>query len=97
MLSMVDEQGKSQNGFLRASDIFNLKVPVELSWSVRGDHRGLSDQFSSLVIRNRDVIVAVSETTDSLMSRGPANAAVTVELFADLASPVSRPALSVLN
>ena len=97
MLSMVDEQGKSQNGFLRANDIFNLKLPVELSCSVRGDHRGLSDQFSSLVDTEQRRIVAVSEITDSSVSRGPANASVTVELFADLASPVSRPALSVLN
>jgi CHAT domain-containing protein/uncharacterized protein HemY len=30
VLSMVDEQGKPQDGFLRANDIYNLKLPVEL-------------------------------------------------------------------
>jgi CHAT domain-containing protein len=30
VLSMVDEQGKAQDGFLRANDIFNLKLPAEL-------------------------------------------------------------------
>jgi CHAT domain-containing protein/Tfp pilus assembly protein PilF len=29
-LSLVDEQGKPQDGFLRVHDIFNLKLPVEL-------------------------------------------------------------------
>jgi len=30
LLSMVDAQGKPQNGFLRANDIYNLKLPAEL-------------------------------------------------------------------
>ncbi|HEX8175940.1 MAG TPA: CHAT domain-containing tetratricopeptide repeat protein [Pyrinomonadaceae bacterium] len=30
VLSMVDEQGRGQDGFLRATDIFNLKLPAEL-------------------------------------------------------------------
>jgi len=30
VLSMVDEQGKTQDGFLRANDIYNLKLPAEL-------------------------------------------------------------------
>jgi CHAT domain-containing protein len=30
VLSMVDEQGKPQDGFLRANDIYNLKLPAEL-------------------------------------------------------------------
>lgn len=30
VLSMVDEQGYAQNGFLRANDIFNLKLPAEM-------------------------------------------------------------------
>jgi CHAT domain/Bacterial pre-peptidase C-terminal domain len=30
VLSMVDKQGKPQNGFLRANDIYNLKLPAEL-------------------------------------------------------------------
>lgn len=27
---MVDEQGRGQDGFLRATDIFNLKLPAEM-------------------------------------------------------------------
>ena len=30
VLSMIDEQGKPQDGFLRAHDIYNLKLPAEL-------------------------------------------------------------------
>jgi len=30
VLSMVDEQGKPQDGFLRANDIYNLELPAEL-------------------------------------------------------------------
>jgi CHAT domain-containing protein/tetratricopeptide (TPR) repeat protein len=30
VLSMVDEEGKPQSGFLRANDIYNLKLPAEL-------------------------------------------------------------------
>jgi CHAT domain-containing protein len=30
MLSMVDAQGKAQDGFLRLQDIYNLKLPAEL-------------------------------------------------------------------
>jgi CHAT domain-containing protein len=30
LLSMVDQQGKQQDGFLRANDIYNLKLPAEL-------------------------------------------------------------------
>ncbi len=30
VFSMVDQQGKPQDGFLRANDIYNLKLPAEL-------------------------------------------------------------------
>ncbi|MBK9708848.1 MAG: CHAT domain-containing protein [Acidobacteria bacterium] len=30
VLSLIDEQGKQQDGFLRANDIYNLKLPAEL-------------------------------------------------------------------
>jgi len=30
VLSMVDEEGKPENGFLRANDIYNLRLPAEL-------------------------------------------------------------------
>ena len=40
---------------------------------------------------------ALAEISDSVMSKGPAVAPVTIEFFADLQSAVSRPAVSVLN
>jgi protein-disulfide isomerase len=40
---------------------------------------------------------ATSEITDRLMSQGPENAPVTLEFFADLESPVSRPAMAVIQ
>lgn len=40
---------------------------------------------------------ALSEITDALLGKGPASAAVTIEFFADLASPVSRSAHYVLD
>lgn len=40
---------------------------------------------------------AIAEVPDSLMSKGPANSPVVIEFFADLQSPVSRPASSVLD
>lgn len=39
----------------------------------------------------------MAEISDDLLSRGPKNAAVTLELFADLQSPVSRPTIDVLD
>jgi CHAT domain-containing protein len=30
LLSLVDEQGRPQDGFLRAHDVYNLKLPAEL-------------------------------------------------------------------
>jgi len=40
---------------------------------------------------------ALAEISDSVLSRGPADAPVTIELFADLQSPVSRPAIQALE
>jgi protein-disulfide isomerase len=40
---------------------------------------------------------ALAEVGEGLLSRGPAGAPVTIELFADLQSPVTRPAFAVLN
>jgi protein-disulfide isomerase len=54
-------------------------------------------QLKHMVEREQQRARALAEVTDGALSRGPADAPVTVELFADLQSPVSRPALSVLN
>jgi protein-disulfide isomerase len=40
---------------------------------------------------------AMTDIPDTMLSRGPSGAAVTVEFFADLQSPVSRPAIEVLD
>jgi protein-disulfide isomerase len=55
------------------------------------------DQLKQLV-RNEVVRTqALSEIPDSQLSHGPGNAPVMIEFFADLQSPVSRPALAVLD
>ncbi|PWU12517.1 MAG: hypothetical protein C5B51_00520 [Terriglobia bacterium] len=55
------------------------------------------DEMKQLLQKEHKRIQAVTEITDSLLSRGPADAAVTVEFFADLESPVSRPAEAVIE
>jgi protein-disulfide isomerase len=54
-------------------------------------------QLKELVEGERRRAIALAEITDDLLSRGPANASITIEFFADLQSPVSRPAAAVLN
>lgn len=55
------------------------------------------DQLKQLVQGEQRRRQAVSEITDALMSKGPADAPVTLEFFADLESPVSRSASYVLD
>jgi protein-disulfide isomerase len=55
------------------------------------------DQLRKLVQGEQRRTQAMAEITASLMSRGPAGAPVTLEFFADLESPVSRSAMSVLD
>jgi protein-disulfide isomerase len=55
------------------------------------------DQLKQIVAGEPRRTRALAEITDTVVSKGPAGAAVTVELFADLQSPMSRPAFSVLN
>ena len=55
------------------------------------------DHLKQLVQYEQRRMQAMSEITDSLMSRGPADASVTLEFFADLQSPVSRPAIDVVD
>jgi len=64
----------------------------------RGYSGALSfDQLKQLVQREHWRMQAMSETPDNLLSQGPADAPVTLEFFADLQSPVSRPAIEVLD
>src|SRR4029077_15401408 len=53
------------------------------------------DQLKAIVVGERQRTRALVEVGEMLMSRGPADAAVTLELFADLQSPLTAPALHV--
>jgi protein-disulfide isomerase len=55
------------------------------------------DQLKQLVLYEQRRMQAMSEITDSLMNKGPVDAPVTLEFFADLQSPVTRPAIEVLD
>jgi protein-disulfide isomerase len=55
------------------------------------------DQLKALVTGETRRIRALADVTDSMLSLGPPDAAIVIELFADLESPVSPPALSVID
>lgn len=55
------------------------------------------DQLKHLVRDEQRRIRAIAEINDSLLSLGSVDAPVTIEFFADLQSPVSRPAFDVLD
>jgi len=55
------------------------------------------DEMKRLLTKEQKRLQALTEITDNLMSRGPADAPVTLEFFADLESPVSRPAEAVIE
>lgn len=55
------------------------------------------DQLTQLVRYEQRRTQVMSEVPDSLLSNGPGDASVTLEFFADLQSPVSRPAMAVLD
>ena len=55
------------------------------------------DQLKQLVAYEQLRMRAMSEVTDNLMKKGSSDAPVTIEFFADLQSPVTRPAIEVLD
>jgi protein-disulfide isomerase len=55
------------------------------------------DQLKQLIGGEQRRARALAEITDSVMSKGPADAPVTLELFVDLQSPVSASAIDVVN
>jgi protein-disulfide isomerase len=55
------------------------------------------DQLKKLITDDRWRAQALAEITDNLMSKGPVDAPVTLELFVDLESPVSQPAMKAVN
>jgi protein-disulfide isomerase len=56
-----------------------------------------SAALADLVAAEQRRARALAEIPDELLARGPADAAVTIELFADLASPLTAPTLAALN
>jgi protein-disulfide isomerase len=55
------------------------------------------DQLAQIVLGEHRRARALAEISDTSMSLGPADAPVTLEIFADLQSPLSRPAIDVLT
>jgi len=55
------------------------------------------NQLSELIGGEQRRARALAEIGEGLLSRGPREAPVTLELFADLESPVSRPAMRVID
>lgn len=55
------------------------------------------EQLQQLVRDEQRRTVALAEIKDASLSKGPREARVTLEFFADLQSPVSRPALAVID
>jgi protein-disulfide isomerase len=54
-------------------------------------------QLKQIVAGEQRRARALADISDAALSIGPSDAAVTIELFADLQSPLSRPAMTVLN
>jgi protein-disulfide isomerase len=55
------------------------------------------DEMVKLIRGEQGLKRALAELPDAVMSKGPEDAPVVLEFFADLESPVSRPAMEVLN
>lgn len=55
------------------------------------------DELKQLIQRENQRAQVLSEIADNLLSLGPSDALVTLELYADLQSPVSRQAVEVLD
>lgn len=55
------------------------------------------EQLQQLVRDEQRRGVALAEIKDESMSKGPADAGATIEFYADLQSPVSKPALAVIE
>ena len=55
------------------------------------------DQLELLIGGEQRRARALAEITGGLMSKGPNDAPITVELFADLQSPVTKPTVAVVN
>ena len=54
-------------------------------------------QLKQIVENERRRAQALADVADAALSRGPADAPITIELFADLQSPLSRPVMDLLN
>jgi protein-disulfide isomerase len=75
-------------------------VTATPSYSINGKMFTGSRSFpelAALVARQQRRARALAEIPDEMLALGPADAAVTIELFADLASPLTAPALAALH
>ena len=54
-------------------------------------------QLKGLLLGEKRRARAIAEVSDRMLSKGPVDAPVTLELFADLLSPVSRPTIDIVN
>lgn len=75
-------------------------VTATPSYSINGKMFTGSRSFAAvaaLVAGEQRRARALAEIPDEMLAFGPADAAVTIELFADLASPLTAPALSTLQ
>jgi protein-disulfide isomerase len=54
-------------------------------------------ELTKLLVGDQRLKQVLAEIGEALMTRGPADAQVTLEFFADLESPVSRPAIAVIE
>jgi len=55
------------------------------------------DQLKALMVKEQFRATAMAEVTDDAVSRGPSTAPLTMELYMDLQSPVSRSTLDVVD
>src|SRR5206468_5291450 len=62
-------------------------------------HAGMTtlDEFKTLVQNAHLRAMTLAEVTDAMMSKGPADAPVVLEVFADYQSAVSPPAFEAVN
>ena len=77
-----------------------------LTYNIRRGGAGRAEPIARVIGACRPDLVLLQEATrpevvaeirDDLLSKGPAAAPITIEFFADLQSPVSRPALVLLD
>jgi protein-disulfide isomerase len=75
-------------------------VDATPSYTINGRHFSGTrsfDQLKELIVKEQFRAVAMAEVTDEAVSKGPAAASLTLDLYMDLQSPVSRSTLDVVE